>query len=244
MKYTTYAQTAEALDEVQSFVESHQLHKGRKQIANLIVALGNVLNEIDHDRGAVDLSVVVGDITDLAEHVDVIVNAAKSSLMGGGGVDGAIHAAAGPALKEECKLLRETVPELAGGLPIGDAAMTGAGKLDANWVAHVVGPVWPWRDQMDLEAADQYDDNVDGGVYDEQSELLGLAYANAIELAEAHGAESIVFPLVSSGIYGWPLEDAIRIAVGAIRDTGTHMRVMIVTRSDDTADLIQAELDL
>jgi O-acetyl-ADP-ribose deacetylase (regulator of RNase III) len=140
------------------------------------------------------IEAVLGDIT--CERVDAIVNAANSSLLGGGGVDGAIHRAGGPDILAECRRLRATsLPE---GLPAGDAVATTAGCLDARWVIHTVGPVYSRSE--------------------DRSATLASCYRRSLAVARELGAASIAFPAVSAGVYGWPMDDAARIAVQAVRD--------------------------
>jgi O-acetyl-ADP-ribose deacetylase (regulator of RNase III) len=139
------------------------------------------------------IEIVRGDIAD--ERVDAIVNAANSSLLGGGGVDGAIHRRGGPAIVEACRQLRATT--LPNGLPTGHAVATTAGDLDARWVIHTVGPVW--------------------SASEDRTELLQNAYRASLRVARELGATTVSFPAISAGIYGWPMEDAARIAVSTVR---------------------------
>lgn len=134
-------------------------------------------------------TIVRADITTLA--VDVVVNAANSELMGGGGVDGAIHAAGGPSILAECVTLRRT--RLFDGLPTGQAVATTAGELPATWVVHTVGPVWSEQE--------------------DRSHLLESCYRSSLAVVRGLGARSVAFPLISAGVYGWPLADAARIAL-------------------------------
>jgi len=140
------------------------------------------------------IEAVLGDIT--TQHVDAVVNAANSTLLGGGGVDGAIHEAAGPTLLAECRELRRTT--LPGGLPVGDAVATGAGNLPARWVIHTVGP------------------NRHAGQTDPA--LLASAFARSLDVAAQVEARSVAFPAVSGGVYGWAMADVARIAVATVRD--------------------------
>ncbi len=133
------------------------------------------------------MRVAEGDITALA--VDAIVNAANESLLGGGGVDGAIHRAAGPGLLAECRTL--------GGCPTGEARITRGYRLNAKWVVHTVGPVWQ------------------GGGAGEDG-LLAACYRNALTLARAHGAWTVAFPAISTGVYRFPVDRAARIAAAAV----------------------------
>lgn len=141
------------------------------------------------------ITVVRGDITE--QQVDAIVNAANSSLLGGGGVDGAIHRAGGPEILAECKALRrDRHPD---GLPTGQAVATTAGRLPARWVIHTVGPVW-------AKSADR-------------SDLLRSCHVESLRVADEVGARSIAFPAISTGLYRWPLADAARIAVATVQST-------------------------
>jgi len=142
-----------------------------------------------HER----VEIKVGDLT--VERVDVIVNAANSSLLGGGGVDGAIHRAGGPEILAECRRLRETrFPQ---GLPTGEAVITTGGRLPARHVIHTVGPVYGRH----------------GGA---EARLLGNCYANSIALAADHRLQTLAFPAISTGVYGYPKEEAAKVALAAI----------------------------
>jgi O-acetyl-ADP-ribose deacetylase len=142
---------------------------------------------------------IQGDITQ--QQVDAIVNAANSSLMGGGGVDGAIHRAAGPALLEECRRIRaERYPD---GLPTGQAVATTAGDLPATWVIHTVGPVFSKSE--------------------DQSQLLASCHTASLRIAEELGASSVAFPAISTGVYGYPLELAAPVAINAVMSANTNV---------------------
>jgi O-acetyl-ADP-ribose deacetylase (regulator of RNase III) len=161
--------------------------------------------------------VVQGDITEQA--VDAIVNAANERLLRGGGVDGAIHRAAGPELQEECRRI--------GGCPTGEARITGGYRLPARHVIHAVGPVWH------------------GGGRGE-AELLASCYRRSLEVAVEHGVRTIAFPGISTGIYGYPLEDATRIAMTTVNACLTGMpsveQVRFVTFGDQAAAVARAIL--
>jgi len=146
------------------------------------------------EDGRMKLEAVGGDIT--TQHVDAIVNAANSSLLGGGGVDGAIHAAAGPRLLEACRELRRTV--LPGGLPVGQAVATPGFDLPARWVIHTVGP------------------NRHAG--EDDPALLASCFTTSLDVAAELGARTVAFPAVSAGVYGWDVRTVARVAVDAVRD--------------------------
>ncbi|MFH9013220.1 O-acetyl-ADP-ribose deacetylase [Streptomyces sp. NPDC017943] len=139
------------------------------------------------------IALVRGDIT--RRHVDAVVNAANSSLLGGGGVDGAIHRRGGPAILEDCRRLRAS--QYGRGLATGQAVATTAGDLDAHWVIHTVGPVFD--------------------ASEDRSALLASCYRESLRVADELGARSVAFPAISTGIYGWPMDDGARIAVDTVR---------------------------
>ncbi|MFJ7242099.1 O-acetyl-ADP-ribose deacetylase [Streptomyces olivaceus] len=157
------------------------------------------------------ITLVQGDIT--RESADAIVNAANSSLLGGGGVDGAIHRRGGPAILAECRRLR--AGHLGKGLPTGQAVATTAGDLDSRWVIHTVGPVH--------------------STTEDRSGLLASCYRESLRVADELGARTVAFPAVSTGVYRWPLDDAARIAVETVRATGTLVAEARFVLFDDRA---------
>lgn len=146
------------------------------------------------------ITLVLGDIT--RQSVDAIVNAANSSLMGGGGVDGAIHRAGGPAILEACREVRAS--RFPGGLPTGEAVATTGGRLPARWVIHTVGPVY----------AAEHD----------PAALLRACHISSLRVADELGAATVAFPAISTGVYGYPVREAARVAVGAVRSARTDVR--------------------
>lgn len=167
-----------------------------------------------------EISTRQGDITTI--EVDAIVNAANSSLLGGGGVDGAIHRAGGPEILQACKELR--AGELADGLPTGEAVATTAGRLPATWVIHTVGPVHAKKT--------------------DRTELLRACYRNSLAVADEVGARTVAFPLISAGVYGWPKDDAVNQALQTLRSTPTRVeRATLVLFDDAAAELARQTLD-
>lgn len=162
-----------------------------------------------------EITVVAGDITTQA--VDAVVNAANSRMRGGGGVDGAIHAAGGPAVLADCKV---RFPD---GLATGDAGWTTAGEMAARWVIHVVGP------------------NRNAGQTDRS--LLTSCYVRALAVADELGARTVAFPLVSAGVYGWPKDDAVAAALEVFRSASTQVEeARIVAFDRATYELIRSSL--
>jgi O-acetyl-ADP-ribose deacetylase len=151
----------------------------------------------------VRIEAMQGDLT--REQVDAIVNAANQSLLGGGGVDGAIHRAAGPELLEACRPL--------GGCPTGDAKATPGFRLPARWVIHTVGPVWR-------------------GGGDGEPELLASCYRRSLEVADELGAASVAFPAISTGVYGYPAGEAAEIAVNTVRGSRTAVELVRLVAFD------------
>ena len=159
----------------------------------------------------VRIELVAGDITQ--QRVDAIVNAANSSLMGGGGVDGAIHRKGGPDILASCKRIRaETHPD---GLPPGQAVVTTAGRLPARWVIHTVGPVFSRSE--------------------DRSHLLASCHTESLAIADELGARSVAFPAISTGVYGDPLDLAAPVAIRAVRETDTRVEEVRFVLFDDAA---------
>ena len=167
------------------------------------------------------VKVVVGNIVTMT--VDVVVNAANSNLMGGGGVDGAIHAAGGPEILEACRKIREV--QFPGGLPTGEAVATEAGKMPSRWVIHTVGPVFgEWQGR--------------------EAEMLRSCYWNSLVLARKLGASTIAFPAISTGIYGYPRELAAGVVCKTLQDVQPMIpgikHVILVFQNEDDAFLFSS----
>ncbi len=177
---------------------------------------GSVLTCRSFGRGSwegdgVEIIVVQGDLTD--QEVDAVVNAANWSLLGGGGVDGAIHRRGGPEILAECRRLRaERYPD---GLPTGQAVVTTAGRLPARWVIHTVGPVYSRTD--------------------DRSALLASCHRESLRVADELGAASVAFPAISCGVYGYPLDEAAPVAVATVRDAATRVEEVRFVLYDDEA---------
>ncbi|WP_073495054.1 O-acetyl-ADP-ribose deacetylase [Actinacidiphila paucisporea] len=164
------------------------------------------------------ISLVQGDITE--QQADAIVNAANSSLLGGGGVDGAIHRRGGPEILAACRDLRAS--HYGKGLGVGQAVATTAGRLPARWVIHTVGPVW--------------------SAEEDRSGLLASCYRESLRVADELGASSVAFPAVSTGVYGWPLDDGARIALETVRRADTAVTDVRFVLFDETAYAVFAAL--
>src|SRR3989454_1787866 len=166
------------------------------------------------------VTILVGDISQ--QQVDVIVNAANPTLMGGGGVDGAIHHAGGPAILEACREIRRT--QYPAGLPTGEAVITTAGNLPARYVIHTVGPVY-------------------GEHNGREAQLLAACYKNSLRLAASHSLKSIAFPAISTGVFGYPLSEAAAVSSQAVMeyladdDIVKEVRMVFFKRSDADAFL-------
>jgi O-acetyl-ADP-ribose deacetylase (regulator of RNase III) len=166
------------------------------------------------------IALLEGDITE--QEVDAIVNAANPSLLGGGGVDGAIHRKGGPTILDECRQLRAT--DWPDGLPTGKAAATTGGRLPARWVIHTVGPVHAKSD--------------------DRSALLASCHTESLRVADELGARIVAFPAISTGVYGYPLDEAAPVAIGAVRDAGTDVEeVRFVLFGHDAYEAFSRALD-
>lgn len=157
------------------------------------------------------ITLIRGDIT--GQDADAIVNAANSSLLGGGGVDGAIHRAGGPEILAACRALRAS--HYGRGLPTGEAVATTAGRLRARWVIHTVGPVY--------------------SAAEDRSALLAACHTNSLAVADGLGATTVAFPAISTGIFRWPMADAARIAVASVGAATTDVREVRFVLFDDAA---------
>ncbi|WP_188666486.1 O-acetyl-ADP-ribose deacetylase [Tersicoccus solisilvae] len=165
-----------------------------------------------------DIELALGDIT--TWEVDAIVNAANHTLLGGGGVDGAIHRAGGRAILEECRVLRaDRYPD---GLPTGEAVATTGGDLPARWVIHTVGPTWAKTK--------------------DKSDLLRSCFRTSLTVADELGASTVAFPLISAGVYRWPKEDAIIQALSTLRATSTSVRTATLVLYDEATHRLAQRL--
>jgi O-acetyl-ADP-ribose deacetylase len=171
-------------------------------------------------HNVVRITLTHGDIT--GEQVDAVVNAANSSLLGGGGVDGAIHRRGGPAILAACRELRAAAYH--DGLAVGQAVATTAGELKARWVIHTVGPVWSREE--------------------DRSALLASCYSASLRVADEIGARTVAFPAVSTGIFRWPVDDAARIAVAAVRAADSRVEeARFVLFTEDVLEAFRAAVE-
>lgn len=161
---------------------------------------------------APQIEIVRGDITQI--QADAVVNAANSGLLGGGGVDGAIHRAGGPEILAACRELRSN--QLPNGLPAGQAVATTAGRLPASWVIHTVGPVFAKKT--------------------DRREMLVSCYRESLRVADELGARTVAFPTISAGIYGWPMDDATRVAVETVRETPSTVERVVLVAFNEQAE--------
>jgi O-acetyl-ADP-ribose deacetylase (regulator of RNase III) len=166
------------------------------------------------------LRAVLGDLTQA--DVDVVVNAANPGLLGGGGVDGALHRAGGPAILEDCRAVKVRLP--GGRLPRGQAVATTAGRLPARWVVHTAGPIW---------SAEQ-----------DRSAVLRSCYTESLRVADGLGARTVAFPAISAGVYGWPMRDAAVQAVAGVRAAQVQhvTEVLFVLRGEEALAAFEAAL--
>jgi O-acetyl-ADP-ribose deacetylase len=186
---------AAAEDEVGVHISEHEQVEGRRHAPQPTVRVGSGRPYDALTVGRIEL--IRGDITQ--ETCDAIVNAANASLMGGGGVDGAIHRRGGPAILEACRAIRRTShPD---GLPTGEAVATTAGDLPARWVIHTVGPVY--RSERD------------------PASLLARCHVSSLLVADELGARTVAFPAISTGVYGYPFDEAASVAIRTVRDAST-----------------------
>jgi O-acetyl-ADP-ribose deacetylase len=180
-------------------MSSFRLYRSSSPLAQGVMGGQGTAAAPSYDAAVAEIVLLEGDIT--TQNVDAIVNAANGSLMGGGGVDGAIHRAGGPSILAECREIRRTThPD---GLPTGMAVATTAGELPARWVIHTVGPVYARSE--------------------DRSRLLASCHAQSLRLADDLGARTVAFPAISTGVYGYPVEEAAAVAIRAVRDADTRV---------------------